>query len=99
MKLSEVLDQFRVIPAYGSEIVGFTVDADELEENITISWKDQDTGDERFYVFDEQEVLPLHESPSITLAGAFAVEASGGESMGFLALQQASNAELFNGEG
>lgn len=99
MKLSEVLDKYHVIPVHQTEIVGFMLRQDELEGCITINWPNPDTGGECFYVFEEQEICPLHESQVTALSGCFSVETDDGERLAFMALQPVSNAALFGEEG
>lgn len=101
MKLSSVLEQYLVIPLHQSEVVGFTVGDDLPEEDgdITISWKDSDTGVEHFQVFDDQEIKSLQVDPPGGLEGAFTVVTTEGEVVAFIALAGASRTALFAGEG
>lgn len=94
MMLSEVLNSYYVMPLNQSVLVGFTIN-DDIDENdvnpITITWHDEDTGEDYLQVFDDQKVQMFE-----AFAGAFLVEDSNGESLAFLALEGVQPSELFS---
>lgn len=92
MKFSTVLNAYWVMPLNQSELVGFTIneEPDDGEANITVSWKDSDTGGEHFQSFDDQEVVAHQEDGSTSLDGVFTVKTSEGETVAFLALTRVS---------
>lgn len=100
MYLSQVFEEFYVIPLNQSELVTCVIadPGNDGKKILNVSWTDSETGTKNLQVFEDQEVQPCVETPGVRSVGSIMVETVEGDEVGFLVLEAVSSDALFGVE-